>query len=79
MLRMQEMAFPCFKFQNFSGGVHPHAPDHCYPPLISNDKLSASSPGAIKKFHASHYMKGLHEVVCHIIGAQRGVGYERSG
>jgi hypothetical protein len=22
-------------------------------------------------------MKGLHEVVCHIIGAQRGVGYER--
>jgi hypothetical protein len=24
-------------------------------------------------------MKGLHEVVCHIIGAQRGVGYERSG
>ena len=30
----------------------------------------ASSPGAIKKFHASHYTKGLHEVVCHIIGAQ---------
>ena len=24
-------------------------------------------------------MKGLHEVVRHIIGAQRGVGYERSG
>jgi hypothetical protein len=21
-----------------SGGVHPHTPDHCYPPLISNDK-----------------------------------------
>jgi hypothetical protein len=21
MLRMQEMAFPCFKFQKFSGGV----------------------------------------------------------
>jgi hypothetical protein len=41
--------------------------------------MPASSPGAIKKFHASHYMKGLHEVVCHIIGAQRGVGYERSG
>jgi hypothetical protein len=40
---------------------------------------TASSPGAIKKFHASHYMKGLHEVVCHIIGAQRGVGHERSG
>jgi hypothetical protein len=38
MLRMQEMAFPCFKFQKFSGGVHPHTPDHCYPPLISNDK-----------------------------------------
>ena len=33
----------------------------------------------IKKFHANHYMKGLHEVVRHIIGAQRGVGYERSG
>ncbi|CAB4036288.1 Hypothetical predicted protein, partial [Paramuricea clavata] len=26
-------------------------------------KLPASSPGANKKFHASHYMKGLHEVV----------------
>jgi hypothetical protein len=24
---------------------------------------AASSPGANKKFHASHYMKGLHEVV----------------
>jgi hypothetical protein len=36
-------------------------------------------PGANKKFHASHYMKGLHEVVRHIICAQRGVGYERSG
>jgi hypothetical protein len=23
----------------------------------------ASSPGANKKFHTSHYMKGLHEVV----------------
>jgi hypothetical protein len=32
----------------------------------------------IKKFHASHYMKGLHEVVHHII-AQRAVAYERSG
>jgi hypothetical protein len=42
-------------------------------------KSPASSPGANKKFHASHYMKGLHEVVHHIIGAQRGVGYERSG
>jgi hypothetical protein len=29
----------------------------------------------IKKFHASHYMKGLHEVVRHIIGAQRAVGF----
>ena len=36
---MQEMAFPRFKFQKFSGGVHPHTPDHCYPPLIGNDKL----------------------------------------
>ena len=33
----------------------------------------------IKFFYASHYMKGLHEVVRHILGAQRGVGYERSG
>jgi hypothetical protein len=32
------MAFPCFKFQKFSGGVHPHTRDRCYPPLISNDK-----------------------------------------
>ena len=35
----QEMAFPCFKFQKFSGGVCLHTRDHCYPPLISNDKL----------------------------------------
>ena len=42
---------------------------------------SASSQGAIKLFHThtSHQIKGLHEVVRHIIGAQRGVGYERSG
>ena len=39
MLRMQEMAFPCFKFQKFSGGVWPHTRNHCYPPLINNDKL----------------------------------------
>jgi hypothetical protein len=26
-------------------------------------QTAASSPGANKKFHASHYMKGLHEVV----------------
>ena len=32
MLRMQEMAFPCFKFQKFSGGVWPHTRDRCYPP-----------------------------------------------
>jgi hypothetical protein len=38
MLRMQEMAFRCFKFQKFSGGVHPPTRDHFYPPLISNDK-----------------------------------------
>jgi hypothetical protein len=36
-------------------------------------------PQALIQFHASHYMKGLHEVVRHIVGAQRGVGYERSG
>jgi hypothetical protein len=36
---MQEIAFPCFKFQKFSAGVHPHTPNLCYPPLISNDKL----------------------------------------
>jgi hypothetical protein len=48
MLRMQEMTFPGFKFQTFSGGVHPQtlppfmrgilatnvAFSHCYPPLI---------------------------------------------
>jgi hypothetical protein len=26
MLRMQEMTFPGFKFQKFSGGVHPQTP-----------------------------------------------------
>jgi hypothetical protein len=26
MLRMQEMTFPGFKFQTFSGGVHPQTP-----------------------------------------------------
>jgi hypothetical protein len=44
---MQEMAFPGFKFQTFSGGVYSQTPlfmrdmlathmafDHCYPPLI---------------------------------------------
>ena len=36
---MQKMAFPCFKFQKFSGGVQPYTRDHCYSPLISNDKL----------------------------------------
>ena len=47
MLRMQEMTFPGFKFQKFSGGVLPKTPpfmrgilathvafSHCYPPLI---------------------------------------------
>jgi hypothetical protein len=50
MLRMQEMTFPGFKFQKFSGGVLPQttpippfmrgilathvAFSHCYPPLI---------------------------------------------
>jgi hypothetical protein len=44
MLRMQEMTFPGFKFQKFSGGVLPPfmrgilathvAFSHCYPPLI---------------------------------------------
>jgi hypothetical protein len=49
MLRMQEMTFPGFKFQTFSGGVLPQtdpppfmrgilathvAFSHCYPPLI---------------------------------------------
>ena len=41
MLRMQEVAFPGFKFQSFSGEYAPThvAFGHCYPPLISNDKL----------------------------------------
>jgi hypothetical protein len=47
MLRMREIAFLCFKFQKFSGGVHPQTSPfmrgmlatyvtlrHCYPPLI---------------------------------------------
>jgi hypothetical protein len=41
--------------------------------------IPASSPGANKISCESLY-EGLHEVVHHIIGAQRaGVGYERSG
>ena len=40
--------------------------------------VAASSPGANKISCESLY-EGLHEVVHHIIGAQRGVGYERSG
>ena len=40
---------------------------------------SASSPGANKKMLCESLCEGLHEVVHHIIGAQRGVGYERSG
>ena len=41
MLRMQEIVFPGFKFQKFSGDYAPThvAFDHWYPPLISNDKL----------------------------------------
>ena len=38
---------------------------------------SASSPN--KKISCESLYEGLHEVVHHIIGAQRGVGYERSG
>ena len=30
MLRMQEMPFPCFKFQKFSWGVHPQTPIHTW-------------------------------------------------
>ena len=41
--------------------------------------LPASSPGANKKISCESLYEGLHEVVRHIIGAQRGVGYERSG
>ena len=40
---------------------------------------AASSPGANKKNSCESLYEGLHEVVHHIIGAQRGVGYERSG
>jgi hypothetical protein len=42
-------------------------------------KMLASSPGANKKISCESLYEGLHEVVHHIIGAQRGVGYERSG
>jgi hypothetical protein len=41
--------------------------------------FAASSPGANKKISCESLYEGLHEVVHHIIGAQRGVGYERSG
>ena len=41
--------------------------------------FTASSPGANKKISCESLYEGLHEVVHHIIGAQRGVGYERSG
>ena len=38
---MQEIVFPGFKFQKFSGDYAPThvAFGHWYPPLISNDKL----------------------------------------
>jgi hypothetical protein len=54
MLRMQEMAFPGFKFQKFSGGVYPQTPlymrgmsathmafSHCLPPssILSHIKV----------------------------------------
>ena len=41
MLRMQEIAFPGFEFQKFSGDYAPThvAFGHWYPPLIINDKL----------------------------------------
>ena len=41
MLRMQEIAFPDFKFQTFPGEYAPThvAFGHCYPPLASKDKL----------------------------------------
>ena len=41
MLRMQEIVFPGFKFQIFSGNYAPThvAFGHWYPLLISNDKL----------------------------------------
>ena len=40
---------------------------------------TASSPGDNKKISWEALYEGLHEVVRHIIVAQRGVGYERSG
>jgi hypothetical protein len=41
MLKMQEIVFPGFKLQKFSGDYAPThvAFDHWCPPLISNDKL----------------------------------------
>ena len=55
MLRMQEMTFPGFKFQKFSGGVHPHNPPnhawyightHGLKPLLppSNNIISQKGP-----------------------------------
>ena len=44
MLRMQERAFPGFKFEKFSADYAPThvAFGHWYPPLISNDKFSVN-------------------------------------
>jgi hypothetical protein len=57
------------KFINNTNNTHPGI----------NYPLTASSPGANKKISCESLYEGLHEVVHHIIGAQRGVGYERSG
>jgi hypothetical protein len=46
--------------------------------LYDNGVILPIETALIRKFHASHYIKGLHEVVRHIIGAQRGVGYASS-
>ena len=45
--------------------------------MVCSGVPSASSPGANKKMSCESLYEGLHEVVHHIIGAQRGVGYER--
>ena len=39
MLRMREVEFSVLQISKMFWGSTPHTRDHCYPPLISSDKL----------------------------------------
>jgi hypothetical protein len=47
MLRMQEMAFPCFKFQKFSVGVHSRPHIHAWYVGHTRDLQPLLSPSNI--------------------------------